>query len=533
MRRKQQLMTAMLMAIALSGTVEAQRGYNRAQYNMLDEARVLMEAGQWTDAYRIYKRLVNVDTTFAETFYGIGMCEVNMPDKRDKSAARFEVAVRYGSVEGIYQLAMARHRQQRFGEEITLLEQYRHETGREVPNAEVDRQIAIANNARSLTADPVRLRIRNLGAAINSPAHDYCPLVTADGSILYYTSRRPGTMGGLKDESGQYYEDIYTSTKTDEIWSRAINIQAPVNSTMQDATVGLSPDGNEMIIYRASDLVPDGDLYITQRSQGIWATPQRMTDQINSKYHEPSATISPDGSEIYFTSDRPGGFGGRDLYRIRRLPNGEWSLPLNLGPNINTPYDEDAPFLHSDGTTLFFSSNGHNTMGGFDIFKAGLLDPDMNIWDRPLNMGYPLNTVNDDIYFSLGEDGRTGYFSSEREGGLGGQDIHEVVFPTSQVEYLLVQGVITNAIDQPLKARIILSDSKTEEIFGIYNTNEHTGRYVMAVRPGQAYHMEVTAEGFAPWEYELYNEDEEMTGRLSLDVSLSHNDKTAGALPQH
>src|SRR5690606_24290856 len=141
------------------------------------------------------------------------------------------------------------------------------------------------------------------------------------------------------------YEDIYTSTKTDEIWSRAINIQAPVNSTMQDATVGLSPDGNEMIIYRASDLVPDGDLYITQRSQGIWATPQRMTDQINSKYHEPSATISPDGSEIYFTSDRPGGFGGRDLYRIRRLPNGEWSLPLNLGPNINTPYDEDAPFL--------------------------------------------------------------------------------------------------------------------------------------------------------------------------------------------
>ena len=181
--------------------------------------------------------------------------------------------------------------------------------------------------------------------------------------------------------------------------------------------------------------------------------------------------------------------------------------------------------------TLFFSSNGHNTMGGFDIFKAGLLDPDMNIWDRPLNMGYPLNTVNDDIYFSLGEDGRTGYFSSEREGGLGGQDIYEVVFPTSQVEYLLVQGVITNAIDQPLKARIILSDSKTEEIFGIYNTNEHTGRYVMAVRPGQAYHMEVT-EGFAPWEYELYNEDEEMTGRLCW-MSLSHNDKTAGALPQH
>ncbi|MEO7080491.1 MAG: hypothetical protein ABIY71_03150, partial [Flavobacteriales bacterium] len=323
------------------------------------------------------------------------------------------------------------------------------------------------------------------------------------------------------------------STKTDEVWSRARNLQAPVNSTMQDATVGLSPDGNEMIIYRASDAMPDGDLFITQRSQGVWSTPERMTDQINSKAHEPSATISPDGSEIYFTSDRPGGFGGRDLYRIRRLPNGQWSLPLNLGPEINTAFDEDAPFMHSDGTTLFFSSNGHNTMGGFDIFKAALLDPDMNIWDKPVNMGYPLNTVNDDIYFSLGEDGRTGYFSSEREGGLGGQDIYEVVFPTSQVEYLLVQGVITNGNEEPLKARIILTDRKTEEVFGIYNSNDRTGRYVMAVRPGQAYHMEVTAEGFAPWEYDLYNDDEDLTGTLSLDVPMSHNEKTAGTLPQH
>src|SRR5690606_9247303 len=325
--------------------------------------------------YRIYKRLVSVDTTFAETYYGMGLCEVNMPDKRERSVERFEVAARHGSVEGIYQLARARHGQERFSEAITLFEQYRHETGREVPNAEVDRLIEIAQNARSLTSDPKRLRIRNLGAAINSPAHDYCPLVTADGSRMYFTSRRPGTMGGLKDESGQYYEDIYGSTRTDEVWGRAMNIQAPVNTSMQDATVGLSTDGNEMIIYRASDLVPNGDLFITQRTQGVWATPERMTEHIYSKADEPRATISPAGTEIYLPSDRAGGFGGRDLCRIRRRPNGQWSLPLNLGPKINTAYDEDAPFLHSDGTTLFFSSNGHNTMGGFDIFKSALLDP--------------------------------------------------------------------------------------------------------------------------------------------------------------
>jgi hypothetical protein len=521
---------ALVPVLALCGPVEAQRGYNRSQYNMLDEARTLMEAGQWNDAYRIYKRLLDVDTTFAETYYGIGMCEANMPDKHERAAVHFETAARNGSTEGLFQLALARHRQQRFDEEIALLEQYKSKGGREVGNTEVDRQIAMAHTAQRLTRDPEHLVIRNMGANINTPAHDYCPLVPADRSTIYFTSRRAGSMGGRQDESGQYFEDIYTAKLIDGVWSRAVNVQAPLNSGMQDATVGLSADGNEMIIYRAGNEQPDGDLYITQRSQGVWAAPQKMTDKINSDAHEPSATISPDGSEIYFTSDRKGGFGGRDLYRIRRLPNGEWSLPLNLGPNINTPYDEDAPFLHNDGTTLFFSSNGHNTMGGFDIFKASLLDPDMNVWDKPVNLGYPLNTVNDDIYFCLSEDGRTGYFSSERPGGLGGQDIYEVVFPTSQIEYLLVRGVVTDHKEAPLKARIVLTMVGSDDVYGIYNTNARTGRYVMAVQPGHDYHIRASAEGFATWEYDLHAGDEGTTGEMALDIPMVHNEQTAGTV---
>ncbi|MCC6841195.1 MAG: PD40 domain-containing protein [Flavobacteriales bacterium] len=530
--RKEKL-ASILAGMVLCAGVQAQQGYNRSQYNMLDEARLLLESGQWNEAHRIYKRLAGVDTTFAEVLFGIALCEEHLPGKQQLAAAHYEAAVRHGSVEAIFQLALARHRQQRFSEEIGLLAQYREHRGREVSDALTARQVEIANNALELSAKPLHLRIRNLGAAINSPQHDYCPLITADGNTLYFTSRRPGSMGGLKDGDGQYYEDIYTASKRDEIWGTATNLQAPVNSAMQDATVGLSPDGNEMVIYRASDEVPMGDLYLTQRAQGSWGEPERMTDKINSKAHEPSATISPDGSEIYFTSDRDGGFGGRDLYRIRRLPNGQWSEPLNLGPKVNTPFDEDAPFLHSDGTTLFFSSNGHNTMGGFDIFKAALLDPDMNQWDEPVNMGCPLNTVNDDIYFCLGQDGRTGYFSSSRDGGLGGQDIHEVVFPESQVEYLLVQGVVTDANEEPVKARIILTAAEDGAIFGIYNTNGRTGRYVMAVKPGQAYHMEVTAAGFETWEHDLLAGDEDMSGTVLLDVPMAQGNNTAGNLPQH
>lgn len=519
-----------LAAAAFVGNAQAQRGYSRAQYNMLDQARTLLEAGQWNDAYRIYKRLESVDTTFAETQYGLGLCEVNMPEKRMLAAPHFETAARHGNVEALYQLALTRHRQQRFNEEIALLEQYRQQSRRQVGTADVERQTATAHTARSLTQDPVHLRIRNLGPSINSPSHDYSPLITADGGTMYFTSRRPGSMGGLKDESGQSYEDIYTATRTGEAWGRAMSAQAPVNSAMQDATVGLSADGNEMIIYRASDDQPDGDLYITKRSNGVWSTPERMTDKINSKFHEPSATISPDGTEVYFSSDRPGGFGGRDLYRIRRLPNGAWSEPLNLGPQVNTAFDEDAPFLHSDGTTLFFSSNGHNTMGGFDIFKAALLDTDMNTWEQPVNMGYPLNTVNDDIFFTLGADGRTGYFSSERTGGMGGQDIYEVLFPESQVEYLMVQGVVTDAADAPVKARLVLTAPKSDDIIGIYNTNARTGRYIMAVRPDQAYHVVVTADGFEPWEHDFLANDEDMSGMLMLDVPLAQVAKTATTL---
>ncbi|HMN04822.1 MAG TPA: hypothetical protein PKD45_03775 [Flavobacteriales bacterium] len=529
MTPRQMLLVALLLALPFV-PASAQRGYSRAQYNMLDEARTLMEAGQWSDAYKIYKRLLNADTTSAETYYGIGMCEANMPDKRAMASSHFEIAVRHGHQEALYRLALERHRQERFGEELALLEQYRSRNGRDIPREEIDRQIAMAHTASSLTADPVRLKIRNLGPAVNSPAHDYCPVVTADGSRMFFTSRRAGTMGALKDASDQFYEDIYVSEQQGGQWGAARNVGAPINSIMQDATVGLSPDGNEMIIYRAGTDNPAGELLISQRAQGIWSTPARMTDKINSKYHEPSAAISPDGSEIYFTSDRPGGFGGRDLYRIRRLPNGQWSEPLNLGPEINTPYDEDAPFLHSDGTTLFFSSNGHNTMGGFDIFKAALLDPDMNVWEKPVNLGYPLNTVNDDIYFSLSEDGRTGYFSSERPGGLGGQDIHEVIFPVSQVEYQLVQGVVTDGNEQPLKARIVVTDTRTETVFGIYNTNGRTGRYIMAIRPGQPYQLDVSAEGYVDRELNLLTTDEDVVDLMMLDIKLAPGEKTAGAL---
>lgn len=523
-----------LMLLLSMGAVKAQRGYSRADYKMLDDAKAMLDAGQWVDAMGLYKRLLKVDTTFADVFQEIALCEVKVPGARHLAAGHFAMAHRLGHPDAAFHLAQEYHAAQKFDEAVGLLNEFKRKQGRTVTDAEVDRRISMAQNAKSLSSHPVDLTIRNMGARINSSAHDYCPLVTADGSTIYFTSRRDGPNGGPRDGSGQFYEDIYSTKQDDGLWSVATNVGAPLNGPLMDATVGLSPDGNEMIIYRTATGMTSGDLYISKRAQGNWSDPKPLNERINSPAHEPSATVSPDGQEIYFTSDRSGGFGGRDLYRIKRLPNGEWSQPLNLGASVNTPYDEDAPFLHSDGTTLFFSSNGHNTMGGYDIFKSALLDPDMNVWGVPENLGYPLNTVNDDIYFCLSEDGRTGYFSSERPGGLGGQDICQVKFPSSQIEYVLVRGVVTDGNDEPVKAKLFLKEEGINGTVGVFNTNERTGRYVMVVRPGGSYAVRTEAAGYVQAEQEFHAQAPGDGSReMVLDLQLTREFTNAAAPDQH
>lgn len=510
----------LLVLLAVSSVVQAQQNYKRLHNQMLDQAKVLFANEDYEDAARIYKRLLPVDTTFGEVYHEYAVCLLNLPGSRGMAIPFLEQAVRHDHTEAYLELGSARHRQHRFEEAEQLFQRYKKLHFRAVKDEEVDRRIAMVRHAREFVATPVDVRIRNMGSTINSTAHDYCPLVTADGNALYFTSRRKGTTGDVKDGSGQYFEDIYMARRIDDVWTNAVNLRSPMNTRMHDATVGLNPDGSSMIIFRTNPVNMAGDLFEAISRNGQWQEPALMTERINSKHHEPSASIAPGGDEIYFTSDRPGGFGGRDLYRIRRLPNGEWSLPLNLGPNVNTAQDEDAPFIHSDGVTLFFSSKGHTSMGGFDIFKAVLTDPDMNGWSTPENMGYPLNTVNDDIYFSLSEDGQTGFFSSERSGGLGMQDIHQVEFPGTQLDYIVVRGVVTDASDEAVQARILVTDLEGTEVQGIYNSNASTGRYLLVLTPGERYAMTVEAAGFVTQRSELHARTVNGTRELPMDIQL-------------
>ena len=518
-------LSALCLLVLLPFSSFAQKNYKRIHDQMLDQAKLLYANEEFEDAAKIYSKLLPLDTTFAEVYHELGVCLKNTIGSRKEAIPYFEQAARHGHTEAFYELGLVRHGQHRFEEAIAMFERYKLLHFRLVLNGEVERRMAMSRSAKALMSEPVDVHIRNMGPMINSTAHDYCPLVTADGNELYFTSRRKGASGEMKDAAGQYFEDIYMARRIDDVWTNAVRLRAPINTRAHDATVGLDPDGSSMIIYRTHPTLLSGDLFESELRNGQWTEPVVMTERINSKNHEPSASIAPGGDEIYFTSDRPGGFGGRDLYRIRRLPNGEWSLPLNLGPQVNTPYDEDAPFVHSDGATLFFSSNGHTTMGGYDIFKTVLVDPDMNGWSEPENMGYPLNTVNDDIYFSLSDDGQTGFFSSEREEGSGMQDIYHADFSVNQLNYLVVRGVVTDVAEEPVKARILVTDLQQTEVQGIYNSNERSGRYLLVLIPGERYMLTVEAKGFVTQRSELHARTINGTRELPLDIQLVTTDQ--------
>ncbi|MCC6542111.1 MAG: PD40 domain-containing protein, partial [Flavobacteriales bacterium] len=271
------------LAVFLSLAAIGQQGYKKIHFQMLDQAKTLLANDEYEEAARIYKRLLPVDPLFVEVQHEMGLCYAGMPGQKDRAVEYFERGVEGGHIESFYQLALQRHRQQRFDDAMNLFAQYREKHGRMVADAEVERRKAMSLSAKELTAAPTELEIRNLGPMVNSAAHDYCPLVTADGNTMYFTSRREGTTGNLKDPFGQWFEDIYMARRIDEVWTNGVNVGGPLNTLVHDATVGLSPDGASMIIYRTQQNLVSGDLYEARMHARKWQQPELMTAMINSE----------------------------------------------------------------------------------------------------------------------------------------------------------------------------------------------------------------------------------------------------------
>ena len=298
----------------------------------------------------------------------------------------------------------------------------------------VNKKIKECEYGKQFYKNPTNVFIDNLGDAVNSAFSEYDPFVTADESMLFFTSRRENSIGGKKSNIDfKYFEDIYVSSNYNGQWSYSKNLGTPVNTKTNDAVIGISNDGEKLFVYRD---VNGGDIYLSELVGDEWSNPERLNKKFNTKAHESSATFSSDQRIIYFISDKTDspGFGGKDIYKCRIDEKGKWGKSVNIGPTINTPYDETCVFAHPNGKTIYFSSRGHNTMGGFDIFKSTFND---GKWSEPENLGYPINTAGNDVSFFLSADGKKGYYSSSKTGGKGDKDIYVITFPVPEKEGVL------------------------------------------------------------------------------------------------
>lgn len=459
----------------------------------------------------------HIDSANANINYKVGYCYLQSANEKDKALPYLEKAVKnvtrnYMDMEprekqapenAYYYLGTAYRLAYKFNESNTYFNKFKDIVGdrnKELA-ADLTKQIETNYNAVELTKDTAAVNIINLGDSVNSAYPDYSPLISADESTLIFTSRRPGSTGGDKTDNDQFFEDIYYCVKKkDGSWSSPKSIGVNINSNDNEADIGLSADGQQLFVYRG---VNGGDIYYSMLDGDTWSNLIPLGANINSKSWETHASLTVDGNTLYFVSDRKeGGYGGRDIWRCVRLPNGAWSLPMNLGPQINTPYDEDAPFIHPDGVTLFFSSTGHKNMGGFDIFKSS--KDDEGKWSTPENLKAPINTPDDDIFYVQSVDGRRGYFSSVRSGGFGEKDLYMIKFDQAIVEPLtLLKGFLTfdGGNKMPANVRITATDMESGLVVQDVRPNTATGKYLLILNPGnegKTYTISYEADGFQP-----------------------------------
>ena len=294
---------------------------------------------------------------------------------------------------------------------------------------DAERNRAVALFRLEAMAHPVDFRPENLGAAVNSVDDDYLPAITADGTTLIFTRRSPRTAATTATTPEE--EDFYLSRcDSNGVWSTAERMPPPVNTTDNEGAQCVSYDGRIMLFTACGRRDGAGrcDLYQSVWHNDHWGKPRNMGPAINTGHWESQPSLSADGKELYFVSDRPGGYGGTDIWMCRRHDGG-WDPPENLGPAVNSAGNEAGPFIHYDNQTLYFSSTGHTGMGGSDLFVSRR-QPD-GTWSEPQNLGYPVNTEGDESRLVVSADGRTAYFASDHLGGMGKNDIYRFVLPES------------------------------------------------------------------------------------------------------
>ncbi|HMJ71277.1 MAG TPA: OmpA family protein [Cyclobacteriaceae bacterium] len=373
---------------------------------------------------------------------------------------------------------------------------------------ETDRRITECGNGKEFMASPGNFSIVNIGKEVNSEYEDYAPVLNEDETQLVFTTRRKdGNMNENVFSDNKPWEDIFITTKTGNKWNPAKNIGAPVTTATHESTLALSKDGNTLLIYRDDG---GGDIFqSTRKPDGSWS-PLEPLQAVNSTYSESSASLSADGNSLYFASDRPGGLGGLDIYVTTKDSRGQWTRIRNLGPGINTAWDEEGPFIDYEGKTLYFSSKGRKTMGGYDIFKSTLTDAATNKWSEPENLGYPINSPDNDVFYVSTKDGRRGYYSSVRGDGFGYSDIYRIQLPDDpkpetdsavagekkKIPLKFSVRVFDATSKAPLDAKVSLTLVKDNVVVDMVNTRPGAYDFTISDEEPRSYRLSIEKDGY-------------------------------------
>jgi tetratricopeptide (TPR) repeat protein len=487
-------------------------------------ARQSYYRGDYKTALGIYKDLANGSPSSADYAFWVGECYFSLLDythaleyfeksKQINPTANSNLPIELGKT---YQLMGE------IDKAIEEFESFKKTTTnpKTLKDSEVDHYLNQCKNAKEFTAKPVNVTIENLGKLVNSEFDDKRPSITADGKKMIFTSRRPRDKESLidKEGDGKYFEDIYASQwdSAKNMWSEPDLVSGAINTEFHDAACSISPDGKQIFVYKNDALeARGGDIWVSRlSSSGRWGSPKTMGHPINTTYWEDGACLSPDGNTIYFISERKSkeALGKGDIYMsTRATKGGVWAEPINLGPLINTEYDEGGVYIAADGKTLFFCSEGHNSMGSYDIFKT-VKEGDK--WSTPINLGYPINTMGAEKSFIITTDTKTGYIASDRPGGLGDRDIYKVDLshyrilekdPNRDVSAapglsILKGTVISNEGASALAAEVNIFNEAGEKVGNTISNAEEGGDYFITLPGNQKYTVKIEVKNYKPLE---------------------------------
>lgn len=496
------------------------QGKNDAAMNGLEQA--LKEDGAFLEAHLVLADLMsNIDL--------VSMEENGEPSRhyRDEAKRHYRAVVeskRNFFAPAWVNLGKLELYDRNYDEAIKCFETYLELDKRESENElDAKRCLKTARFRKEALAHPVPFDPQNLGAAVNSRDDEYLPSLTADGQTLVFTRRFPRkatTTANTKEE-----EDLYVSTLANGQWSLAERMPEPVNSTDNEGAQCISQDGRIMF-YTACNRNDGGgrcDLYMCVNKSGRWSKPRNLGSAVNSGAWEGQPTFSIDGRTLYFVSNRKGGHGGMDIWKTT-FDGGQWTEPENLGPEINTEFDEMSPFIHFDDRTLYFSSNRPEGMGGFDLFVAKRGDDDR--WGTPTNLGYPINTEGDDNNLIVSADGRTAIFASDRQGGQGKMDLYSFELPVESRPTVAIcfKGRVSNAKDgQPVASDIRIVDLASGTTVANTSSDGKSGTYIVSLPAGKDYAFHVAANGFLFHSQNVVNVNENQNGQwqpVVVDIAL-------------